>query len=86
MTENNNIIENHDNQINEPNNNSNYCKCNDRTKLWLKIIFCPFYCIFYKSIKCFWDERWYEPYYKNILFKENIIFCILSIFDIIPLP
>ena len=87
MDGNNNIPENQENNINiqQNNNNNSYFFCSDRAKLWLKIIFCPFYCLFYKSIKCFWDERWYEPYYESILFKENILFCILSIFDTIPL-
>ncbi len=50
----------------------------------LKVIFCPCYCLFYKSFEWIWDGRCeYEAYYKSHYFIENIFFCIISIIDIV---
>ena len=52
----------------------------------LKVIFCPCYCLFYKSFKWIWDGRCqFETYYKSHYFIENIFFCLLSIIDIVAL-
>ena len=64
-------------------NNNNQC-LNLKNKL--KIIFCPCYCLFYKSFEWIWDGRCYlEKYYKTHYFLENIFFCILSILDIVAI-
>ena len=50
----------------------------------LKVIFCPCYCLFYKSFEWIWDGRCgFEAYYKSHYFIENVLFCVLSICDIV---
>ena len=64
-------------------NNNNCCE-KKNIKKTLKIIFCPCYCLFYKTFEWIWDGRCkFETYYKSNYFFENIFFSILSIFDII---
>ena len=51
-----------------------------------KIIFCPCYCIFFKSFEWIWDGRCeFEDYYKSYSFFENILFCFLSIIDLVAI-
>lgn len=57
---------------------------NDKLKSLLKIIFCPCYCLFYKSFEWIWDGRCSETsFYKDIIFLQNIAYCILSIIDLV---
>ena len=73
---------------NEKNNiNKNRCSfCDRNIKNWSKIIFCPCYCLFYKSFEWIWDGRCrFETYYKSFSFYENIFFCFISIIDIIAI-
>lgn len=73
---------------NEKNNiNKNRCSfCDKNIKNWSKIIFCPCYCLFYKSFEWIWDGRCrFETYYKSFSFYENIFFCFISIIDIIAI-
>lgn len=75
------------NEVNNTNNNKKKCNfCNTNVKNWSKIVFCPCYCLFYKSFEWVWDGRCeIETYYKSFSFYENIFFCILSIIDLIIL-
>ena len=60
------------------------CTFSQEFKYALKIVCCPCYFFIYNAIACFWDERFKkEPYYKTPLFIYNIIFCVLSIIDLI---
>ena len=66
-------------------NNIKFCNTKNIKKIF-KIIFCPCYCFFFKSFEWIWDGRCqFEDYYKSYSFFENILFCILSIFDIIAI-
>ena len=59
------------------------CSCSNNMKCFLKIIFCPCFGI-YKLFACFWDERCQkEPYYQSELFIDNVVFCFLSIIDLV---
>ena len=73
------------NNISYEENNNNNKKCYN-IKEKLKIIFCPCYCLFYKSFEWIWDGRCsLETYYKSHYFFENIFFCVLSIIDIVAI-
>ena len=69
---------------NDPNQLDNCCcTCSEKTKCCLRIIFFPCYLV-YGSLGCFWDNRCdEEPYYQGGLFKDNVVFCILSIIDMV---
>ena len=71
-------------KYNAPNTLDNSCcNCTEKTKFWLRIIFCPCY-FAYNILGFFWDERYQrEPYYQSGLFKDNVIFFFLSIIDMI---
>jgi len=73
--------------ISDKNKENNNKLCNTKNiKKILKIIFCPCYCIFFKSFEWIWDGRCeFEDYYKSYSFLENILFCILSIIDILAI-
>jgi len=70
--------------ISDKNKENNNKLCNTKNiKKILKIIFCPCYCIFFKSFEWIWDRRCeIEDYYKSYSFFENILFYNLSIIDI----
>ena len=79
-------MNNFNNNINDNGNRSSKkcCTISEDCKCALKIVFCPCYIFIYNAIACFWDERCEnEYYYKTYLFLDNIIFCILSIIDLI---
>ena len=62
---------------------NSYGKYNEKTKFWFRIISCPCYFV-YNLFGCFCDDRCQsEPYYQTGLFKDNVIFCILSLIDMI---
>lgn len=73
--------------ISDKNKENNNKLCNNKNiKKIVKIIFCPCYCIFFKSFEWIWDGRCeFEDYYKSYSFFENILFCILSIIDIVTI-
>ena len=65
--------------------NNKFCSFKNIKKI-LKIIFCPCYCFFFKSFEWIWDGRCeFEDYYKSYSFFENILFCVLSIIDMIAI-
>ena len=66
-------------------NNNKLCTIKNIKKIF-KIIFCPCYCLFFKSFEWIWDGRCeFEDYYKSYSFFENILFCVLSIIDIVAI-
>ena len=78
---------NYNNQMQQNNNNNNICcycfYCSENSKCVLKIIFFPCFCL-YQAFGCFWDNRCeIEPYYHSGLFIDNVIFCILSVIDLV---
>ena len=72
------------NSYNNNNNNCCYCfYCSENLKCALKIIFFPCFCL-YQAFGCFWDNRCeIEPYYHSGFFIDNVIFCILSVIDLV---
>lgn len=80
------VKEANDNKMkyNAPNTLDNSCcNCTEKTKFWLRIIFCPYYFV-YNIFGFFWDRRYQtEPFYQSGLFKDNVIFFFLSIIDMI---
>ena len=80
------VKEANDNKMknNDPNHLDNCCcTCTEKTKCWLRIIFFPCFLV-YNSFGCFWDDRCErEPYYEGGLFKDNVVFCFLSIIDMV---
>ena len=81
------LKENKNKQINSNNNKynqtSNCCECSEETKITLKYIFFPFFCLI-NAFKCFGDGRFrIETYYQTSLFVDNVVFSILSIIDLV---
>ena len=80
------VKEANDNKMkyNAPNTLDNSCcNCTEKTKFWLRIIFCPYYFV-YNIFGFFWERRYQtEPFYQSGLFKDNVIFFFLSIIDMI---
>ena len=90
MTEPNIYVNSQMNNYNNDTNQNGYkgprkcCTFSEEFKCALKIVFCPCYIFIYNAIACFWDGRCQkEPYYTSFLFVDNIIFCILSLIDLI---
>jgi len=59
------------------------CGCSERTVFWIKIIFFPFFLIYNTFLICCDDRCQKEPYYHSSLFMENVLFCALSILELV---